>query len=583
MAATARQCSVGFMNGTQNTRPDCQVLVVGAGPTGLVLAADLLARGISTRIVDKGGGASLETRAIAVHARALEVLDHMGLAERFVDHGQIVRWFSFYTDGKRRVSLDLSRNGTRFPFMLDIPQHQTETLLRARVAELGGVVEQGTELTTLADGPAGVAATVRNADGQSRHITAGYVVGCDGAHSGVRHELGLPFRGHPYPQDWLLADVRLDWARAENEVHAFFQSDGTPLICFPMRGNRWRLVVPLAGDRAPGPPDLGEIQRLVDQRAPEPVVASDPTWLASFNCHRRSTDTYRRGRILLAGDAVHIHTPAGGQGMNTGITDAHNLGWKLALVADGRAPDQLLDTYGAEREPVAEQVLGLTHTLVRFGTMTNPVKRALRDAIIPAAFAVGPVHRRAIRRWTQVNVAYPASSLTRTDRGRGRPRPGQRVPDIEVLTAQGPSRLFTVLRRGRHVIVVTGAAPDSALADPALEPYRDLVEVVTRGSPDARAFRSTRAGSVFLVRPDGYLAARARPDKPQTVLGYLQELFRSEIGESGDSLQEQKAANGLDADHILTTRGAACDDGEAEGWTSAWPAGGQADAGRGES
>lgn len=553
MAGTAARSSVGFMNGTQNTRLDCQVLVVGAGPTGLVLAADLLARGISIRIIDKGDGASLETRAIAVHARALEVLDHMGLAERFVDHGQMVRWFSFYTDGKRRVSLDLSRNGTRFPFMLDIPQHQTETLLRARVAELGGVVEQGTELTGLSDEPAGVTATVRDVDGQPRQITAGYVAGCDGAHSRVRHELGLPFRGHPYPQDWLLADVRLDWARAENEVHAFFRANATPLICFPMREHRWRLVVPFAGDRASGPPDLAEIQRLVGQRAPEPVVASDPTWLASFNCHRRSTDIYRRGHVLLAGDAVHIHTPAGGQGMNTGITDAHNLGWKLALVAAGRAPDQLLDTYGAEREPVADQVLGLTHTLVRLGTMTHPAKRALRDAIIPAAFAVGPVHRRAIRRFTQVNVAYPASSLTQTGRRRGRPRPGQRVPDIEVLTAEGPSRLFIVLRRGRHIIVVTGADPDSALASPALEPYRDLFEVVTCGSADARAFRGTHAGSVFLVRPDGYLAARARPDKPQIVLGYLQKLCRSETGNGGDSVLDHTAANGLGADHIPTT------------------------------
>ncbi len=528
------------MNGTQNTRPDCQVLVVGAGPTGLVLAADLLARGISTRIIDKADGTSLESRAIAVHARALEVLDLMGLADRFVDHGQVVRWFSFYADGKRRVSLDLARNGTRFPFMLDIPQHQTACLLRARVAELGGAIEYGTELTGLSDEPTSVTARVRDADGQPRVITVGHVVGCDGAHSRVRHELGLPFRGHPYPQDWLLADVRLDWARPENEVHAFFRADATPLICFPMREHRWRLVVPLAGDRAPGPPDLAEIQRLAGQRAPEPVAVSDPTWLASFNSHRRSTNTYRRGHMLLAGDAVHIHSPAGGQGMNPGITDAHNLGWKLALVAAGRAPDQLLDTYGAEREPVAEQVLRLTHTLVRFGTMTHPAKRALRDAIIPAAIAAAPVHRRAVRRFTQVSVAYPAGSLTRTDRGRGRPRPGQRVPDIQVVTAEGPSRLFTVLRRGRHVLLVTGTDPENVLANPDLEPYRDLFEAVTCQPAYARTFRTTRAGSVFLIRPDGYLAAQAKPDRPQTVLNYFQELFGSETRNSGDSVLDNR-------------------------------------------
>jgi 2-polyprenyl-6-methoxyphenol hydroxylase-like FAD-dependent oxidoreductase len=524
MAGMSVEPSIGLMNGMRSTRPDCQVLVVGAGPTGLVLAADLLARGISTRIIDRDDGASLETRAIAVHARVLEVLDMMGLAERFVDRGQAVRWFSFYTDGRPRLSLDLSRNGTRFPFMLDIPQHQTEALLRERVAELGGVIEQGTELTGLSDEAGVVAATARDAGGRTLMITAGYVVGCDGAHSRVRHELGLPFRGHPYPQDWLLADVRLDWDRPEDKVHAFFRADATPLIAFPMREHRWRLVVPLAGDRAPGPPDLAEIQRLADERAPEPVAVSDPTWLASFHCHRRSTDTYRHGRVLLAGDAVHIHTPAGGQGMNTGIADAHNLGWKLALVASGRAPARLLDSYGRERAPVADQVLGLTHALVRFGTMTHPVQRALRDAVVPAAFRVGPVHRRAVRRWTQVNVGYAASSLTRPDRGRGPLRPGERAPDLEVRTREGASRLFAVLRRGRHVMVVAGADPGRALAGPALDPYRDLFEVATRGPADARARSGGRAGSVVLVRPDGYVAARGKPGRLQAVLGYLREL-----------------------------------------------------------
>jgi 2-polyprenyl-6-methoxyphenol hydroxylase-like FAD-dependent oxidoreductase len=513
-----------MQNDLRAARPDCQVLVVGAGPTGLVLAADLLARGVSTRIIDKGSGTAFETRAVGIHARALEVLDLMGLAERFIDCGQIVRRFRFYTDGRRRLSLDLTRNGTRFGFMLNIPQHDTERLLRARVAELGGVIEQGTELTGLSDDAAGVTARIRDAAGQPRVITAGYVVGCDGAHSRVRHELGLPFHGHPYPQDWLLADVLLDWARPEDEVHVFFRADGVPLICLPMRDHRWRLALPFAGDRAPGAPGLGEIQRLVDQRAPERVTASDPTWLASFHCHRRATGVYRRGRALLAGDAVHIHSPAGGQGMNTGITDAHNLGWKLALVAAGIAPEQLLDTYGREREPVAAQVLGLTHTLVRFSSMTHPVQRALRDTIVPAAFRIGPIHQRAVRRWTQVNVGYPASSLTRSGRGHGQPRPGQRAPDIEVLSRERTSKLFNVLRRGRHVMVVTGADPARVLASPALQPHRDLLEAVTRGPGDAYTFRRSRAASVVLVRPDGYIAARGTPDRLDTVLSYLQKL-----------------------------------------------------------
>ncbi len=510
----------------QTARRDCQVLVVGAGPTGLVLAADLLTRGVHTRLIDKGNGVALETRAIAIHGRALEVLDMMGLADRFVDSGQRVRHFTFYADGRRRVSLDLSLNGTRFGFVLDIPQHETERLLRTRIAELGGTVEAGVELTSLTDEGSGVIASVVDSNGQRRNITADYVVGCDGAHSRVRHELGLRFDGHPYPQDWLLADVTLNWARPDDEIHAFFTAGGLPLICFPMRSHQWRVTVPFAGDREPGPPALAEIQQLVDQRSPEPLVLSDPSWLANFRCHRRSTEVYRSDHVLLAGDAVHIHTPAGGQGMNTGITDAHNLGWKLALVAAGRAPDSLLDTYGTERAPVAAQVLGLTHTLVRYATMTSPLKRMLRDVVIPPAARVRPVHRRAVQRWAQVNVGYKASRMTQPDRSRLRPRPGERVPDLTVVTDDGVGSLFRVLRRGSHVLVVQGADPDCAKDSMAGTPYRDLVQIVTV-PPDGTSGPG-QAGTItaYLVRPDGYLAARGRPEELGSIHKYLRALAR---------------------------------------------------------
>jgi len=506
----------------RGSRTDCQVLVVGAGPTGLVLAADLLARGIATQIIDKGDRVNLETRAVVIHARALEVLDLMGIADRFIDCGHPVRWFTFYTDGKRRVSLDLTRNGSRFGFMLDIPQHETEALLRARVAELGGVIEQETELIGLTDDAGGVTATVKDVSGQSRVITADYLAGCDGAHSRVRHELGLPFRGHPYPQHWLLADVCLDWARPAEEVHAFMRGDGGPLVAFPMREHRWRLVLPLAGERGPQAPDLAEVQRLLDERAPERVIASDPTWLAGFRCHRRSTNVYRQGHVLLAGDAVHIHTPVGGQGMNTGITDAHNLGWKLALVATHAGHEQLLDSYGQEREPVAEGVLKLTHTLVRLGTMTHPAQRALRNAVVSTAFRVGPIHQRAVRRWTQISVAYPAGGLTRPDRVQGTPKAGQRAPDLNLRTAEGPSTLFSVLRCGRHVLIVTAAGTGSVPAYPDLNPYRDLVEVVT--TVPAQAGVSGGARPIWLVRPDGHVAVRTGPRTLKPVLSYLAEL-----------------------------------------------------------
>ena len=508
------------MNATRPSRsaPDCQVLVIGAGPTGLVLAAELLARGIRTRVIDKGDGVALQTRAIGIHARTLEVLDMMGLADRFTERGQLVRQLRFYSEGRCLTSLEFARCGSRFGYLLDLPQDQTERLLRARVTELGGAIERGAELTGLAPGADAVTATIRRPAGQTQTITAGYVVGCDGAHSRVRRELGLTFRGHPYPQDWLLADVLLggdllNRDLREDAVHAFFRPDGLPIIFFPMRGHRWRLTLPFAGQRGEQAPTLAEIQQLTSQRAPEPVTVSDPTWLASFRCHRRSASAYRRGRVLLAGDAVHIHTPAGGQGLNTGILDAHNLGWKLALVASGRAPDTLLDSYGAERRPVADEVLRLTHALVHYGSMSHPVKRRVRDIVVPALGRSPTIQRRAARRISQVYVTYPPGPLTVPDRRHGGPAAGQRMPDISVRPGGPATTLHQVLRGGRHVLVVPAASP--VTVSDGLTPYWDDIDVVAADG----------TGPIVLVRPDGHVAARGRPGRMNAVTGYLRGLF----------------------------------------------------------
>jgi 2-polyprenyl-6-methoxyphenol hydroxylase-like FAD-dependent oxidoreductase len=511
--------------GLTGSHPDCQVLIVGAGPTGLILAAELIARGIRIRIVDKSDGVALESRAIGIHARTLEVLDMMGLADRFIERGQVVRHFRFYSQAWCLASLDFARCGSRFGFLLDLPQDDTQRLLRARLAELGGMIEQRAELIRLASGSDAVTATIRTPRGHTETITAGYVVGCDGAHSRVRHELGLSFDGHPYPQDWLLADVLIDSDLAEHAAHAFFRPDGLPVIFFPMRGHRWRLTLPFAGARNEGPPTLEEIQRLTDQRAPWPVIVSDPTWLANFRCHRRSANAYRRGRVLLAGDAVHIHTPAGGQGMNTGIMDAHNLGWKLALVSAGRASDALLDSYGTERRPVADEVLKLTHTLVRYGTMSHPVKRRIRDIAVPALARSTAIQERAVRRLTHVGIAYPPGPLTRPDSRRSHPRPGQRIPDTMVHQGSQATTLHNVLRHGRHVLVVPAAGLASVLSDARLRPYQDDIDIVTGNAMAASGIASGGKALVMLVRPDGYMAVRARPATMDPVLYYLRDLF----------------------------------------------------------
>jgi 4,5-epoxidase len=230
--------------------------------------------------------------------------------------------------------------------------------------------------------------------------------------------------------------------------------------------------------------------------------------------------------------------------MNTGITDAHNLGWKLALVAAGRAPDSLLDTYGSERAPVAAQVLGLTHSLVRYGTMTGPLRRALRDAVIPPTARIRPVHRRAVRRWGQLNVGYPGSGMTRPDRSRRHPRPGERVPDLPVVTGDGSSSLFRVLRSDGHVLLVHGAGADSARESMAGTPHRDLVQIVTM-APDTTSYaRSDGPLMAYLVRPDGYLAARGTADRLGPIQDYLRALAPEASKAPDQPVRSVKAGHG---------------------------------------
>ena len=498
---------------TTNTSPtDCQVLVVGGGPTGLTLAAQLLSRGIHTRIIDKGDAPPRQSRALGIHAGTLEVLDTMGLVDTFIERGHRVEHLRMYAGARRLLDLNMAHNGSRYGFVLHLPQHETEVLLRARVHELGGTIEQGVELVRLAETGDAVEATLRDLAGRETEVSARYVVGCDGAHSRVRHELGLPFEGQPYPQDWLLADVMLNGAGSDDAVHLFFRPKGTPLTCIPIGGHRWRVMIANAGDRGGQAPTLEEVQDLVGQRAPWPIEVSDPVWLASFRSHLRSTSTYRRGRVFLAGDAAHIHSPAGGQGMNTGMTDAHNLEWKLALVAAGRAPDGLLDSYGRERGPVASGVLQFTDKIVGLMTMRNPAKRAVRDTVMPLVTSLPAVQRRAARRLAQVSVAYPAGPLVLPDGERsGRcPRPGERVPDVAVRTPDGPARLYELLRAGRHLLVTSGFDAAAAL---------ESAGILSDGLVDTALGRVGDC-AIALVRPDAVLAARGAAH----VADYLRQL-----------------------------------------------------------
>lgn len=484
------------------------IVIVGAGPTGVLLACELARRGSPVRIIEKAPAPSDESRAGGVHSRTLELFDRLGIADELVCAGNRVGAFNVSAGGRRVLRADFRRLDGPFPFMLHVPQYETQRVLDAHLERLGVQIERGVEVVGLHHEPEGVVLTTRQG-GVTSTVSASHVVGCDGAHSTVRHALGLPFDGQGYGQDWIGADVEVDWAFPESEAHVFASRRGV-LACFPFGGGRWRVFAPQVADRAEqrARPDLDEVRALVDQRGPAGMAIANPTWLGAFRAARRSAPRYRAGRVFLAGDAVHIHSPAAGQGMNTGLGDAANLGWKLALAAAGRAPEALLRTYEAERAPVARQVITLTHCLVRlFGNPPLPAPaRWARDHILPLVSQAGPAQAEIAARFAQHRVSYRTSPLT-TGSARSGPRPGDRAPDASVRCPGGEATsAFELFRHTGHT-AFCAPSPDhpTPLGSPHFShPGHLRVVEVDPGSALARRY-GLMAGFVCVVRPDGYI------------------------------------------------------------------------------
>ncbi|MHA7661964.1 FAD-dependent monooxygenase [Mycolicibacterium sp. HS_4_1] len=346
---------------------DTDVLIVGAGPTGLALAAALQARDVDALVVDRLAAGANTSRAAVVNARTLEVLEELGVAERLVELGIHAPRFTIRDGHKTLIPVDFSTLPSRYPYSLMVPQCTTERVLLDRLAELGGKVLRPKTLTRVTQDGEGVTAHLD--DGET--IRARYLVGSDGMHSVVREQSGIGFSGGQYGQSFALADVRLTGDVTASEVILFWAASGMTVVA-PLPGGTYRIVAPV--DAAPENPSAAFVQELLDTRAfgPGRVTVTDVEWGSRFRVHHRVADSYRAGRVLLAGDAAHVHSPAGGQGMNLGIQDALALSDSLATVlATGR--DAALDDYSAARRPLAQQVIALTDRLTRLATLPGPL------------------------------------------------------------------------------------------------------------------------------------------------------------------------------------------------------------------
>ncbi|MEV0368668.1 FAD-dependent monooxygenase [Streptomyces sp. NPDC050636] len=453
------------------------VIVVGAGPTGLLLAGDLAEAGLGVTLLERRPDTTSNlTRALVVHARTLEQLDARGLADELVSGGYPLTRGRLFGG----VAVDPTQLPSRFPFMLATPQFEVERVLERRARQAGVIFRYDSEVLGLEQDDDGVTVRVRDADG-IRSARAAYLVGTDGVRSTIREALGLPFPGKSVLRSLVLADVRLA-QEPETPLTVTATTDAFALIS--SFGDGWYRVTGWNRHRQADddvPADLDEVRELARIAFGSDYGMHDARWISRFHSDERQVPSYRVGRAFLAGDAAHVHSPAGGMGMNTGLQDAANLSWKLAAVLQGHAPDSLLDSYHDERHPVGKLVLRTSGAMLRAGLLHGPVGRAARAVAAQLVNRLRPLSRRAIRTLSGIGISYPA--------GRGaHPLAGRRAPDVRL--ADG-SRLYELLRHGKFVLITPAA--DATGPQPAAD----------------RVVRASWAGgrrTALLVRPDGYIA-----------------------------------------------------------------------------
>jgi 2-polyprenyl-6-methoxyphenol hydroxylase-like FAD-dependent oxidoreductase len=509
------------------------VLIVGAGPTGLTLAAQLHAMGARCRVVDRQPDRVHESRALAMQPRTLEVLRGLGVTQELVARGNDAVWVQLHAGGRAvRIRLfGLGLDDTAYPFLLFISQAETEQVLNDHLAARGVRVERQVELIGFHADPKSVACTLRHSDGRSEQLRAGYLVGCDGAHSTVRRQAEIPFQGGAYPQTFALADLEVDGGLDGDTAYAFIGQVGL-LFLFPLgRPASWRLLgmhPTLQGREEPARPSLEELQALVDLFTGGRLRLRDPVWLTYFRLAHRHAARYQAGRVFLAGDAAHLHSPAGAQGMNTGIQDAWNLGWKLALATRGLTTAALLDSYNAERRPVGAFVVRFTGRAFAVATSTNPILKAARNQVVPRvlplALRFDPALAYGFRTISQLGISYrhsPAVQEGHPALRRG-PRAGDRLPDARVARHGQACWLGEALARPRFHLLLCGptggweAGQLTALRSryPDTLAAHHLTREATPGALhdlDGQAFAQlgvTQAAH-YLVRPDGHVGYRA--------------------------------------------------------------------------
>jgi 2-polyprenyl-6-methoxyphenol hydroxylase-like FAD-dependent oxidoreductase len=496
---------------------DTEVLIVGAGPTGLMLANQLGRRGIRPLVIDRHAGPAEQSRAMAVHARTLEIYAKLGIADRAAALGKRGAGVNMWSEGthKARVPFgDIGKNLSPFPFVLMLGQDDNERIMGAHLENYDIDVQWRTELVSLEQRQDGVSATIKNPDGTTRVVFARYVAGCDGGRSAVRELNGIAFPGAPYEHVFFVADTEAQGPMIPDELNIYLWRNGFHLF-FPMRGkDRWRVIGILpVGFQDRENLTFEDLIPAIRQEAGASLTFKACDWFSTYRIQHRCTERFREGRCFLLGDAAHVHSPMGGQGMNTGLQDAYNLAWKLALVLEGRAGDELLDTYEVERKAVAERLLGTTDRAFRLLVADHAVAAFFRTRVFAKIAATAMRFQRskliAFHTLSMIGIRYPQSSLSRSvgKPARKGPKPGDRFPWLKLRfdRAGVAEDLFARLDDLRFNLIITGQPAPLELA----RVTGDLIRAHVVPDDSANAHELARVGiagpSFYLLRPDGHV------------------------------------------------------------------------------
>lgn len=524
---------------------DTDVLVVGAGPTGLAAANVLAQAGVSVEVLERDAGPIEESRAILVAQRTQELFDKLGLIGDALDRGEILDGAHVMVDGRVRRTLDLalSDDESPYPRPLVLEQSRTQRMLLAGLRSHDCDVRWATAVERVAQDDRGVTVTATDAGGATVRRTARYVIGADGARSVVRDQIGIDFAGDTYPAGFFLADVDMVWAHDRDHMAINVTEAGIAGF-FPMDGgaNRYRLLGTLPGERADRDDlDLDDVRAHMADMGVE-VELSDPRWISTYRIHKRRAERFRDRRVFLAGDAAHIHSPAGGQGMNLSIGDGVNLAWKLAAAVRGEAGERLLASYEAERIGSAEHILRLSDRVMDLETASGPAMRFARryvTAVAAALVARSPrLLRFASRMLSQLAIAYPDSPAVTSADGARRVVAGERAPRADVTVDGTPVTTFDVIRGVDHHLLVFEGTSRATNLDHVVAA---LHEVTARAAPTIHttvvsatdraahhAYAAARPTAV-LVRPDGYIGYRGSARDTGALRTYLDRLYGARV------------------------------------------------------